>query len=70
MMSNLAKCISAKPRNLRRLLIKTATTMKKYIDTQKKDTRSWFWSWFSGLGRTNPNVVALMCRLSWFIKNE
>lgn len=43
--------------------------MQKYIDTGKKDTRSGFGAGLTELGRTNPNVVATLCRSYRLIKN-
>lgn len=43
--------------------------MKTYTYTEKKDTRSGFGAGLTELGRTNPNVVALLCRFNWVFKN-
>ena len=45
-------------------------TIKKYIDTGKKDTRSGFGAVLAELGRTNPNVVALCADLIGSLKME
>lgn len=44
--------------------------MQKYIDTGKKDTRSGFGAGLTELGRTNPNVVATLCRSYRLIKMD
>jgi len=45
-------------------------TMKKYIDTGKKDTRSGFGAGLEELGKTNENVVALCADLIGSLKMD
>lgn len=44
--------------------------MKKYIYTEKKDTRSGFGAGLSELGKSNPNVVALCADLTGSLKMD
>ncbi|MFT5103576.1 MAG: transketolase [Candidatus Latescibacterota bacterium] len=46
------------------------TTMKKYIDTGKKDTRSGFGAGLTELGKKNENVVALCADLTGSLKMD
>tara|TARA_R110002074_G_scaffold382825_1_gene562699 strand:+ start:11912 stop:12895 length:984 start_codon:yes stop_codon:yes gene_type:complete len=45
-------------------------TMKKYIDSGKKDTRSGFGAGLTELGKTHPNVVALCADLTGSLKMD
>lgn len=45
-------------------------TMKKYIDTGKKDTRSGFGAGLTELGKSNENVVALCADLTGSLKMD
>jgi len=45
-------------------------TMKKYLDSGKKDTRSGFGAGLTELGKTHPNVVALCADLTGSLKMD
>jgi transketolase len=52
------------------LMEPTSSLMKKYIFTEKKDTRSGFGAGLLELGRTNPDVVALCADLTGSLKMD